>query len=774
MDTVRVNIGYRPLRIAWAIHSGDQESFRRVVRLSHILQGGRFNPIVLVDHKEEANRLIELFRADLVLPIGESEEVKTFPTRYPHLFHPHLADSPIDIAISGEKGVKLLDIDNALVHWHETPEWKTVCDKGLLRLVWDADDPLSDVFLMRYGAYPVPEEVGTDYLDLLRHAAPVTDLHIDKSLPLDPVVTDHPSLGYLSSHGLHRVYSVRSGWDDPGFFVGAADNIDDLVCFWNLCATDNAFQFVDFNHEARLAAIIPKYRRWLEGTLPQRGRHMGAWSRPHLQDVTRKRFGGEGLIVRTVSDTAWNGQNIRPPMVYLAEESALGVLSQERGLSPRASFAFGNKPISGDPWFDHQHLVASVKFIGLFSEKYAFTEQYTFEPPYVPELNKFLGQAMDFFPRGALRSEPERIGLLIQAGEDDAFLRAVPVSALIEQIFDLAGFRSSVSRAGLITRQLISRLAGVQGARVFKIPGVRRLLKTYGPTATFTQRSALQLIGSKNPSNPQARFCDHRHLPIEPRAYKADLTPTSVFTYLVEKGLFHIGAELTCPACGLASWIALDALKQSNVCELCGVSFDATRQLVAGEFHYRRTGVLGRERNIQGAVPVVLAMQQLENNLEGNLIYTVSHDLEPKGDRTLPVCEIDFLILRARTYPDKTIVMLGEAKDEGGTFNAGHIENLRQVADALPAHRFETFMVLAKLAPFTEEEIELAKMLNVLNGEYRQRVIMLTARDLEPMDIYQYQRRKIDYRGTAEELASLTARIYFNADQCNGADEQMP
>jgi hypothetical protein len=80
MDTVRVNICYRPLRIAWAIRSGDHESFRRVVRLSHTLQGGRFNPIVLVDRKEEADQLIELFRADLVLPVGESEEVKTFPT----------------------------------------------------------------------------------------------------------------------------------------------------------------------------------------------------------------------------------------------------------------------------------------------------------------------------------------------------------------------------------------------------------------------------------------------------------------------------------------------------------------------------------------------------------------------------------------------------------------------------------------------------------------------------------------------------------------------
>jgi hypothetical protein len=37
------------------------------------------------------------------------------------------------------------------------------------------------------------------------------------------------------------------------------------------------------------------------------------------------------------------------------------------------------------------------------------------------------------------------------------------------------------------TRQLLARLGGVDGARVFKIPGVRRLLKQYGPTQAFTK-----------------------------------------------------------------------------------------------------------------------------------------------------------------------------------------------------------------------------------------------------------------------------------------------
>jgi hypothetical protein len=73
MDTVRVDIVYRPLRIAWAIHSSDRESLRRAVRLTHTMRGGRYNPIVLLDRLEEARRLVEVFRADIVWPVGTTK-----------------------------------------------------------------------------------------------------------------------------------------------------------------------------------------------------------------------------------------------------------------------------------------------------------------------------------------------------------------------------------------------------------------------------------------------------------------------------------------------------------------------------------------------------------------------------------------------------------------------------------------------------------------------------------------------------------------------------
>ena len=104
-----------------------------------------------------------------------------------------------------------------------------------------------------------------------------------------------------------------------------------------------------------------------------------------------------------------------------------------------------------------------------------------------------------------LRIEPGRIGLVISASDNDTCIYGLPVTELVQQVFDMAGFSVKASPAGLIARQLISQLGGLQGARAFKIPGVRRLLKTHGPTATFTKKSAVELVSSKDPENPEAR-----------------------------------------------------------------------------------------------------------------------------------------------------------------------------------------------------------------------------------------------------------------------------
>ncbi len=777
MDTVRVNICYRPLRICWAIAAGDHVAFRKAVRLTHTLWGGRFNPIVIVDNIEQAERIVEVFRADFVVPIGTSEVVRAFPQRFPHLIKPFFHD---ELFISGnghrKAHAQILDIHNALVHLRDSTEWKAIKEKGLRLYSWDETDPLADTLLMHLGGYPDAADTHLDYRELVKSAGDTVEQRLDRNEPIPGEIFEHPSANLLARFGLTRHYTVQSNWDYQGFYLGDASNLDDLVNCWNLRAADTAIWFIDRNNIPRYAHVIPMWKRITKDALSYRQfehqRNIAIWARrdgqtesANEQAATLQQSFGEGPYTMCGIDlTSWNGLNLLAPTMVFGETSQLGVMA-DSAEKPKVSFVLGDKPFSSERWFHTQHLVASLSFLGgLYGDDF-----HTLNLPYIPELNEFYARTMHF-QYNKFRVEPGRIGLVIDAADSDAFIYALPIADLIEKIFKLAGFNASPSAGGLITRQIITQLGGLRGAAVFKIPGARRLLKTYGPTDTFTRSGALQLIGCKDHDNPDAKFEDFEDLYIEARQIGTKLSPSDVFTYLVEKGLFRIGSRLTCPHCRMSSWVSLDLLKQRIGCEMCGREFDATRQLVTGEPHYRRSGVLGAEKNAQGAVPVALTLQQLEINLGQSFsgdIYATSLELVSENVG-LPKCEIDFVWLVVGRYPEATTIILGECKDrgrenagDGATITARDIDNLKAVADAFPRKRFESFVLLAKLCSFTPDEIAAAK---TINGPYHRRVIMLTERELEPWHVYERtnDKLKFDFSGhSAEQLAQATNIIYF-------------
>lgn len=298
---------------------------------------------------------------------------------------------------------------------------------------------------------------------------------------------------------------------------------------------------------------------------------------------------------------------------------------------------------------------------------------------------------------------------------------------------------------------------------MFKIPGVRRLLKTHGPGASLLKKEALALIGGKDSDNPDTGFNDHLDLHIESRPRGEKLSPPAVFGYLVGRGLYRIGADLLCPSCSMKSWIPLDTIKQRIGCDLCGYEYDATRQLVDNDkWHYRRSGVLGAEKNALGAVPVALTLQQLDTSFHGihGNMYSPSLELVPRTGTDGAPCEVDFVWIIPRAYPRKTVVIIGECKDKG-PITDGDIDNLKRIADALPRKQFKTFVILSQITSFSAEQIQYAKTLNDI---YRSRVILLTARELEPYFIY--ERTKAEngvsgYGDTPEDMTMVTAQMYF-------------
>jgi len=763
LDTLRVNIVYRPLRIAWAIHSDDLDAYRRAVRYSHALWGGRFNPIVFADREDEAGRLIDLFRVDLIIALGDHDVVKEFPKKYPHLINPFKYQEVfMKDGTYSHHWTNVLDVYNTLIHLRDKPVWKEIKEEGVRLFTWQQDDPLADVFLTQLGSYPSVEEVGTDYRKIYLEASDGKESTLSPTTPIPTETIDHPSISYLSRHGLERHYSVSTRHDPPGFFVGSGSNLDDLVCHWNLRACDIPLWFIDLAHIDRYPDLIPAWdkrmREMVANYRHESDRYVAVWSKQEDSDEACRIFSADRFMHHHVCDSTWNRLNVLPPTMYFGEASVLGVIGDENG-KPKVSFALADKPFSGDSYFNHQLLIASISFIGgLYGN-----DQLNFRAPYLPELNEFYARSMHF-EYNKLRVEPDSIGLVIDAADHDSFVYALRIDDLMVQVFGMAGYDSKLSAAGLLTRQLIARLGGLQGARAFKIPGVRRLLNTHGIRDSFLKNDALAIIGKKNSDNPDASFNNHKDLHIGPRPRGTQLTALAVFGHLVEKGLYRIGAELLCPGCSMKSWIPLDSLKHQISCDLCGHGYDATRQLVDNDkWHYRRSGVFGAEKNTLGAVPVTLTLQQLDSSFHGAFdgnMYSPSLDLSPKNNTKQ--CEVDFVWIVPRAYPRKTVVIIGECKDKGPITNED-IDNLKCIANAFPRKRFKTYVVLSQIAPFSAEQIEYAK---TLNDKRRWRAILLTARELEPYFMYERTQKiteeKIESLSrTPEGMSKATALVYF-------------
>ena len=757
MDTARVDICYRPVRVGWAISEGDFDAFRRAVRLSHCLWGGRYNPIIIVE-SPVADDLVELFGVDEIVDVSATKSSKAFRDRFGHLKRSIFGGR----VFSGEKNdtPRLLDVHNAFVHNREKSSWKDLCARGIRTFSWEANDPLADIFLMRFGAYPSIEEIGIDYLGFLQAAAqpqPVIDIKIEPQKPIPIDAVRHPTISSFSRGNLKQHHSSRDGgWDFPGFFVGDPKDLSDLVNFWNLTASDITLSFIDTKNLHRFALTRPEYeanvRRLVRRNDEFRNK-IGVWSKPdELANASKLLFPNGNVITCSVNDETWKYAAVRPPKMFIAQDSALGVLGNTKfEEKPRISFALKDKPFSSDPWFFRQNLVASLAVFG------SYDDTHTFQPPHIPELNETIGRTMCRMVDD-LRLESNRIGVVIRTNTHDLSVQAISIESLAEEFFKFCGFKVRPSSAGLVTRQLISRLGGVDGARPFKIVGVRRLIKAYGPRQSFTKKNALQLIGSSDPDKHGADFKAHKDLYIEKRPTNTQLTPDATFAYLVEKGLFRIGAELTCSSCRLPSWLPLDELRQQNTCDLCGTRFDATRQLVHGVFHYRRSGILGLEKNTLGAVPVALLLQQLSVNCQDGFLLP-SLELTSKDDPNWS-CETDFFgMYEPSPGQTQTRVVIGECKDAGGEIDQADVDNLRRLSDRLASKGFTPFTLFAKLGSFSAEEIALIK---TLQPEFQRRVIILTCEELEPYLISDGKKAGGRVVTDIDDLADLTHDNYFS------------
>jgi hypothetical protein len=272
------------------------------------------------------------------------------------------------------------------------------------------------------------------------------------------------------------------------------------------------------------------------------------------------------------------------------------------------------------------------------------------------------------------------------------------------------------------------------------------------------------LLGTSTPPTGAAGFDAFKNLHIEYRGGGGDLRPDDVLRYLLARGVFRVGLDFKCPNWELPSWIHLDDVRTKSSCYYCDHTYDVTPQLKDRDWRYRRSGIFGRDDNQLGGVPVAVTLQQLHTSLHDRLImYSSAMNFRSAGADIEP-CESDFVavVSGALGISETPVqILIGEAKTSK-PIDEQDIRKLGKLANAIPKHLGQCFILFSKTEAFALNEVALTK---TLNSQQERRVILWSQDELEPYFLYERAANLLGqarYASTPTDMANVTHQLWFS------------
>jgi len=756
VSTLVYKVKWRPVRVGWCVRDGDLDSLINGFRFSHCLWGGRFNPIIVIDNESVARRLMELFHVDVLLPLGKDERCIAFSKAIKHLpspfFHQELFEDG-----NNRKDCTLLDIYHPVrTFFEQNVKDKSAPTRNAVLYDWADNDPLASTFEATFGRYPADKLLGPVYRNFVIRYATGKETEIPLAGSIEPAAIRAMTVNSLTTFGLRR--ELGAEYYESGLFIGQADSFSHLVEFWNLRAADIDLFFFDQRFATRLRPTVERLQRFVLSLPPHPNlgsRRLGIWQ----MDTNREDLPAfeAPVIIREVNestwdDRVWKGLKVTPPVMGFCEYTVVGQISGGE-IRPTVTLQLRDKPGYDESPFRNQQLVLTLKP----TLNYSRDNRFLFSVPFIPELNEYFGRQHHFVWNEA-RGEKDGIGIITRLWTEHITLTGMERLSFVRELFKAFGIAAEVSSAGLICDQLIRQMGGLQGCRVFKIRGVRRLIEQFGPTQSFARTAAIDMIRNLDPATGRWDFSNYEHLYLEPRDNER-LKPEDAFTYLLKHGVFRVGLELKCPSCKLDFWRSLDGVTTLLNCEYCGREFNVTPQLRDRNWAYRASGLFGRSDHQEGGVPVALTLQQLETTLRSDfLIWLPAIRLQPMT-AAIEECETDFVVL-CQDWRGRVKLVIGECKTSQ-PITDDDVRHLSKVADVLPADRFEVFIVFSKAGQFGPEEIQRCR---AADSASHRRTILLSDRELEPYFVYERAEKEFRIDRTAvslEDMVEATRGIYF-------------
>lgn len=727
MASINLLIKYRPVIIGFLVRDGSIDDLVKAAGINTLLWGGIYNPIIPVSTDLKfAEQLMNLFSVDLLFPVSYSQGIDDLIKKYPFLNDPaHYTENIFYEDWHTKKNIiGYLDSLNIVnYYWdkefkHKPKEYKSNC----VLVKWDSKDDLKNLFAVLFGYFPTEYNLRDNFENAFLKGLRSREIKISTNDPISKNLAENISPIRLTALELDGYGGTW--WESNGIYIGNENDFFDLLYFWNLRASGLFIEFLPKDKIERFKEFIKAFVEKLDNT-PNRIPNIKDWinvyyrlSGDEIKEVIKKFQGKKHFVFSHCDEIIWNGLNIKPTNFYFGWERILASVDKSYNRYivsvslPEKKFITNKDRNSG-----FQHLAVSIDPIGEFEYP-----EHTLKPPFIRQLNEFYSRELAGDP-SSLRIEKNGIATIIESNNNSLSLYPISHQVLIQKIFELAGVKSKLSQAGLITKRIIEKLEGIDGGRVFKINSVRKLLQTLKTDECISRGKGTNTIWENG------KFKKHEKLYIEARE-TSKLTTHNVFDFLLKKDFLRPGLELICSRCKLSNWLSLQEIDNIWICNYCGDDNKTSLQLKdRGDWKFRKSGLFEKENNQEGAIPVILTLLVfLRIFYPSKFLYTPSLKLE---NENMP-CEVDFCILQYQRG-DRIQLGIGECKSEGGVIDQKDVDNLKGVREKIKKLNIDCYLIFSKVSEkFEQSEIDLFKKLK----EEDIPIILLTNKELEPYHPY--------------------------------------
>jgi len=774
MPTSTLSIKYRPTKIGFLVNNDSEEEFLKAVRLNTMLWGGIFNPIIPVteSNSKQSQNMINTYGVDVLFAVGKSSAIDAIVEKNKFLKCPKNFTNQFfyEEWRSKKNTPTYLSVENAIdLLWDKEFKNKaTNFTSNFMLPTWTKKNPNNSLLTVLFGQFPDDANTKTDFKKNYLEGLKAQEVNFDsfETIPKEIDGKSTPlNLGELNLTGYGG--NMRGG----GVYMGNSNNLCDLINFWNLRACGHKIKFFPTNLLNEFKEFIEKFIERLDNA-PNRHPNIP----DHITFYTTSEKDKEIIKeIKTNKQQHFYDCNsyipLEPLTLCFNWQNTLANIEQ-KGSSYHVSASLPEKKFIPNlnltnRWnIDSQSLVVDIDPIGEFAYP-----KHTLNPPSIRELNEFYSREMAIDP-WAIRSSSRGVSRLIDVGTDSISLYPISHKKIIKQILKSIGEPSTISQAGLLAERIITKMRiqnPLDACRVFKIPGVRKLLSSdkikNGKSIKWSEATKMIWQNKKT-------FNKFLNLYIEARDDK-HLGTNDVFNFLLKKKIlkpklnliFKVirkEIEFKCKDCGLKSKILISAFETLWECVFCEHKHFMPEFIVeefSGEknryFTFQKTGFFAKENNQEGSIPVILGLLAINRVLNGDFLYTTSLELKN--------AEVDFCILDHSSYHGIQIG-IGECKSSGvlSVFTKTEIKKMKAIQDKLRNIGIKCYLIFVKTSDaISSEQLALLQELKNQGREF----IILSNMELEPYYPYEYHKKKdkaIEKCAVnLEDMYRNTLSIYF-------------